>query len=345
MQTLDAAHPLGCHHITAVAFDVVAANAKGNANAGGRVRAERAASAGFGGEVRLWQRRETEAKWSPLGEGFLEPPRGKAGKGKAGEETTWSARSTKNRVDVWALALSADGRYLAATTHDGRVPVWDLGDPEAEEVPTPEKIREYETAAGGAGTAAGPGSFGLCVALSADGRWTAVGCVDGRVYVFDNDKGRLMHSLSGRHPVTVHQEKGTSSAKTANANRSHQAHPCSGILARLHASRVCRRRWRHCTVRHEVACGARRQPGTVDWRVGWPGLLGDFDNANSKCLDHVARLVRLWRVPPLRSHGRPRARLVRRAPCLRCYTRRDRRSPVGREMGHAVTLITDTRRR
>lgn len=52
--------------------------------------------------------------------------------------------------DVWALALSEDGRFLASTTYDGRINVWDVSTPNARE-----KIRRYET----------KGSFGLCLDL------------------------------------------------------------------------------------------------------------------------------------------------------------------------------------
>ena len=52
-------------------------------------------------------------------------------------------------TEMWALALSADGNYLASTSIDGRISVWDL---RAEGLP---KIREYET----------KGSFGMCVDL------------------------------------------------------------------------------------------------------------------------------------------------------------------------------------
>ena len=72
------------------------------------------------------------------------------------------------------------------------------------------RIREYET----------KGSFGLCVDLvsssypayhleallindqSRDGSFTASGHENGSVYVFNNDTGRLAHSLAGLvHPV------------------------------------------------------------------------------------------------------------------------------------------------
>ena len=48
--------------------------------------------------------------------------------------------------ELWAIALSEDGQYLASTAYDGRINVWNLG---AEHV----KIREFET----------KGSFGMCI--------------------------------------------------------------------------------------------------------------------------------------------------------------------------------------
>ena len=65
------------------------------------------------------------------------------------------------------------------------------------------KIREFET----------KGSFGMCIDLvmilsatlnyltypvqSVDGRFTASGHENGAVYIFNNDTGRLAHSLPG----------------------------------------------------------------------------------------------------------------------------------------------------
>lgn len=148
-QSLDGSHKLGCHHLA------VSNN--------GKV----AASAGFGGDVKIWKLAESGG-WQPFGELDLTKGPGKA----AGE--------------VWALALSEEGQYLASTTYDGRVNVWDLfGD-------RSEKLREYE--AGHAGS----GSFGLCVDLSRDGKYTASGHQNGAVYVFNNDTGRLQYSLPGR---------------------------------------------------------------------------------------------------------------------------------------------------
>ena len=51
--------------------------------------------------------------------------------------------------DVWAIALSADGKYLASSSINGKINVWSL-----DEEGKP-KIRDYET----------KGSFGMCVDL------------------------------------------------------------------------------------------------------------------------------------------------------------------------------------
>jgi len=52
--------------------------------------------------------------------------------------------------EIWAIALSADGQYLASTSINGKINVWSLNKDEG--MP---RIREYET----------KGSFGLCVDL------------------------------------------------------------------------------------------------------------------------------------------------------------------------------------
>ncbi|KAL7624176.1 Ski complex subunit Rec14 [Parahypoxylon ruwenzoriense] len=150
VQSLTGAHKLGCHHIA------VSRNGK------------IAASAGFGGDVKIWKLADSgTGDWQPFGE--LDFGKG-AGKG-AGE--------------IWAVALSEDGQFLASTTYDGRINVWDLyGDRSA-------TMREYETGSAGAGT------FGLCVDLSRDGKYTASGHQSGAVYVFNNNTGRLQYSLPG----------------------------------------------------------------------------------------------------------------------------------------------------
>ncbi|RFU25428.1 hypothetical protein B7463_g10916, partial [Scytalidium lignicola] len=139
VQTLNGAHKLGCHHI------VTSRNGK------------KAASAGFGGEVKIWSVSES-GEWTE--EGTV------VDGNKAGE--------------IWAIALSEDGQFLASTTYDGRINIWDLFNDRT-------KIREYET----------KGSFGLCIDMSRDGRFTATGHENGGIYIFNNDTGRILYSLPG----------------------------------------------------------------------------------------------------------------------------------------------------
>ena len=108
-QVLDDAHKLGCHHIVT-----------------DRGSGSTAVSVGFGGEVKVWK--FDGGKWVPNGEVAVGP--------------------RKKARETWAVCLSADGKFLASTTHDGRVNVWDLADTGSRE-----KIREFET----------KGSFGMSV--------------------------------------------------------------------------------------------------------------------------------------------------------------------------------------
>lgn len=145
-QSIPDAHKLGCHHVCTSRNGLYAA------------------SAGFGGEVKIWELNKETGDWSSGGE--ITGPTVKPG-------------------EVWAIALSEDGGYLASTTNDGRINVWDVADQ------SKAKIREYETGS------AGSGSFGMCVDLSRDGKFTASGHQNGSVYVFNNDTGRILYSLSG----------------------------------------------------------------------------------------------------------------------------------------------------
>ncbi|KAF5018032.1 hypothetical protein F66182_10006 [Fusarium sp. NRRL 66182] len=145
-QSISDAHKLGCHH--------VCTSRSGNV----------AASAGFGGEVKIWKVDNDTGEWSLDGE--ISGPSAKPG-------------------EVWAMALSEDGSYLATTTNDGRVNVWNVVDEKKA------KIREYETGS------AGSGSFGMSVDLSRDGKYTASGHQNGSIYIFNNDTGRVLYSLSG----------------------------------------------------------------------------------------------------------------------------------------------------
>ncbi|KAH8175562.1 WD domain, g-beta repeat domain-containing protein [Sarocladium implicatum] len=143
-QSIPEAHKLGCHH---------ACTSKD-----GRV----AATAGFGGEIKVWAVNPDTGEWQPKGDGPATKP------GQA-----------------WALALSEDGSFLGATTNEGKINVWDVTGEKAA------KIQEYETGS------AGSGSFGMCVDLSRDGKYTASGHQNGAVYIFDNDTGRILFSLPG----------------------------------------------------------------------------------------------------------------------------------------------------
>lgn len=96
--------------------------------------------------------------------------------------------------EIWALALNEDGSYLAGTTHDGRILVWDVSKE------TPKKVQEYET----------KGSFGLAVALSRDGRFTASGHENGGIYIFNNDTGRMVHSLPSKSYSPFHSAQNLS---------------------------------------------------------------------------------------------------------------------------------------
>ncbi|KAF2204715.1 WD repeat-containing protein 61 [Delitschia confertaspora ATCC 74209] len=139
-QTIPGAHKLGIHHLVT--------NNEGN----------KAASSGFEGEAKIWGVNQDSGEWGELG----------------------SLKGEYKGTEIWAIALSADGSYLASTSIDGKISVWDLN---AEGMP---KIREYET----------KGSYGMSVDLSADGRFTASGHESGSIYIFDNDSGRMSHSLA-----------------------------------------------------------------------------------------------------------------------------------------------------
>lgn len=139
--------------------------------------------------------------------------------------------------EAWALALSEDGKYLASTTNDGRVNVWNVSD---ENKP---KIREYETGSPGSGI------FGMCVDLSRDGKYTASGHQNGAVYIFNNDTGRVLYSLSGKRHIEFQSDN---LWLTLLFYRSCKAGAIGGLLARKHPSSCSWRRWNHCTLRHEA---------------------------------------------------------------------------------------------
>ncbi|KAI5360108.1 putative WD40/YVTN repeat-like-containing domain superfamily [Septoria linicola] len=140
-QTLEKVHKVGCHHICASLDGIVAA------------------SVGFGGEVKVWGFHEEDGQWREKGEIVAEK------KNAAGQH--------------WAPALNENGQYLAITTSDGRVNVYDTT--------TLEKFTQYET----------KGSFAMSVSISPNGEMTATGHQNGSIYIFNNSTKRLAHSLSG----------------------------------------------------------------------------------------------------------------------------------------------------
>ncbi|RKU41388.1 superkiller [Coniochaeta pulveracea] len=145
VQSITGAHRLGIHHV---------ATSRGGP---GHV----AVTAGFGGELKVWTCKES------------------------GDWVLFHEFNPQGSSPPWAIALSADENYLAASTEDGRIVVYDLVEKT--------KVQTYET--GSASTGGGP--FGLSVDLSRDGRLTASGHQNGSVYVFNNDTGRMVYSLSG----------------------------------------------------------------------------------------------------------------------------------------------------
>lgn len=170
-QSISDAHQLGCHHVCTSRNGLVAA------------------SAGFGGEVKIWSVEQATGEWSL--------------KSKI-------TGSSSKPGEAWALALSEDGSYLASTTNDGRINVWDITDDK-----TP-KIQEYETGSPGSG------SFGMCVDLSRDGKYTASGHQNGSIYIFNNDTGRILFSLSGTYflwPIASSLLTPPRSCKTCKVHR------------------------------------------------------------------------------------------------------------------------------
>ncbi|KAF2399270.1 WD40 repeat protein [Trichodelitschia bisporula] len=144
VHTFPKEHIAGVHHMTASA------------------NGDTVVSKGFAGEVLIWKIPPgTEATDDWVLEGKLTT----AGSGGF----------------IWAVALSADGRYLAGTASDGHVSVWDLKE---EGWPL---VRSYFT----------KNSFGTSVAITGEGELVASGHLNGGVYIFDNQKGKLWHSCQG----------------------------------------------------------------------------------------------------------------------------------------------------
>jgi len=162
VQTLEKVHPLGCHHICS--------------SLDGKV----AASAGFNGELRVWACGD-DMQWVKVGDIVGTGHSCAASSSMVADTVT---ADEKKVGEHWAIALSQDGRYLACTTYDGRVNVYDTSTIANSKA---EKITQYET----------KGSFGMCVDLSSNGEMTASGHQNGSIYIFNNSTKRLVHSLNG----------------------------------------------------------------------------------------------------------------------------------------------------
>ncbi|BCR87010.1 SKI complex subunit WD repeat protein SKI8 [Aspergillus chevalieri] len=119
-------------------------------------RGTRAISVGFGGEIQIWICRDGTWSHDDAGPGIAD------------------------FSEVWAVALSENGQFLAGVSQDGHIKVWDLN-------ASGEQIQDYET----------QGSFGTCLDISADGRLIASGHENGSVYIFSTETGRMPFSLSG----------------------------------------------------------------------------------------------------------------------------------------------------
>ena len=90
----------------------------------------------------------------------------------------------KQTGEHWAPALNEDGKYLACTTIDGKIHVYDTSLLSSSKN---EKFTTYET----------KGSFGMSIDISANGEMTASGHQNGGIFIFNNSTRRMAHSLSG----------------------------------------------------------------------------------------------------------------------------------------------------
>jgi superkiller protein 8 len=132
------AHPLGAHHVAVNTATGI-----------------RAASAGFGGEIILWNLEKLEQQHKI---------KGQEGMSRNARDVWPGANMLFVGVKgVWAVALSPQGDRLAASTCDGKINIWDTSKPQ-------KALKTYET----------KGSFGLCVDIVS----TREHCCVGRSDVF-----------------------------------------------------------------------------------------------------------------------------------------------------------------
>ncbi|KAK9330533.1 WD40-repeat-containing domain protein [Lipomyces starkeyi] len=105
-----------------------------------------------------------------------------------GEISVWSLQDCSCRAVIsdlktayWAARFSADGEFLAATSLEGGITVWNAASEDFE------KCGELAT----------KGSSGLAIDYSNDGRFIASGHENGGLYIFSTETARLLHSLPG----------------------------------------------------------------------------------------------------------------------------------------------------
>ena len=172
MQTLEHVHPLGTHHV------VVSRE--------GRT----AASAGFGGEVRVWELVGDEGEvgmWREKGS-ILPVLKKGTRRGKEAENGTTPTTPTIIRTDTkpWALALSPTGTHLATTTPSGNIYIYAL---QTQLSATPTATLTSKTSS----------SFPLCIDISPSATLTAVGHSSGTLALYNNASSRLTHTLPSLH--------------------------------------------------------------------------------------------------------------------------------------------------
>ncbi|KAL9084221.1 MAG: hypothetical protein Q9159_005344 [Coniocarpon cinnabarinum] len=183
IQILPKAHSLGCHHI--------AVSSSGTT----------AISTGFGGEVKIWR---SEPPSEPLPDEALNSERPvwqAAGEVTAGIVTKGKKR---NPGSCWAVAVSSSGRFLAGTTMDGKLRIWDLAPSSANMLSESENESREDSFTGDAALVhefETRGGFGMGVDFSPDDALVASVHQSGSVHLFalSGERPRLLRALPSLH--------------------------------------------------------------------------------------------------------------------------------------------------
>jgi hypothetical protein len=146
--------------------------------------------------------------------------------------------------EIWAIALSADGQYLASSSINGKINVWSLN--EEEGMP---RIREYET----------KGSFGLCVDLVCS---VIISYTLRAKAVLTSllEPQRQLHSLRPRKWLNIRLQQRNRPPRTLPI-RPRPPRPQHSLLPRFQAPRSRRRRTHHRTLRRHVRRAGRKLHG------------------------------------------------------------------------------------